>query len=133
MNSPPALPPKTAKPARIAQKSKWAKLAKKPSKALSRAARALYAPALALAVALGCSIEAESTPWEAMFPNEPQTTCAQSYDSCLAVKEAALAGRVPDVPRGTVVECRPAQRVCFDARSLCIPGYEGPRRDGYCR
>ena len=38
---------------------------------------------------------------------------------------------LPPLPKATI-ECRPANGV-FDARSNCIPGYRGPREEGYCR
>ncbi len=59
-------------------------------------------------------------------------TKSKSAQMCQEAREAAWAGRLPDVPAGTPSRCEPAPGA-FSTRSNCIVGYRGSRPEGHCR
>lgn len=124
MRGPPKLPPK---PARVQNKAKWAKLARKPSKKLLELARKLYAPAVALALVIGASAAGSGdADWMLLIPGEP-LICAKSERGCRDAQAAIAAGRWDaGVPRDTPTVCRPSPS-CFSSSSLVIKGFNDKR------
>lgn len=87
----------------------------------------LVAPALALGFVLVASISEPTVNYEIV----PGGICAEDYDTCDAAVRAIRDGWLWPNLRGVHVLCVPHPN-CFSARENCIPGYNGPRAEGYC-
>ena len=73
------------------------------------------------------------TDWEIVLPGG-ETMCATGRDTCEDLRAAIERGTAyPGAPApGSTTICRPHPG-CFTAREGCIPHYQGPRPEGYCR
>lgn len=84
----------------------------------------LQAEARIAAFALGVVLIGAAD-WELVAPGAPlPPICAKSQAVCEAAARAIREGRWQIEPLYT--SCRPAAAPCFDARSLCIDGYNCP-------
>ena len=103
----------------------WDRPAKRRARRLAE-----YAAVIAFAI---FTASAHAGDWEIVLPGG-ETMCATGRDTCEELRAAIKRGTAyPGAPApGSTTICRPHPG-CFTRREGCIPGYQGPRPEGYCR